>query len=102
MSDMDFTQDCHDNYFCWTIYRLKNNRDKRYYCHLKTVLYHSLLAANVKCGNIEVKNDQDYVHVSYDKSIYRHDYVDHFVDHIVTGLPLKCTLTSTLFLFFPL
>ena len=37
----------------------------------------SILAANVKCGNIEVnKNDQGHVHVSYDKSIYRHDDVD--------------------------
>ena len=36
----------------------------------------SLLVDNVKCGNIEVKND--HVHVSYDKSIYRHD-VDNYV-----------------------
>ena len=36
----------------------------------------SLLAANVKCSNTEVKG---HVHVSYDKSIYRHADVDNYV-----------------------
>ena len=39
----------------------------------------SILAANVKCGNIEAKNDEGHVHVSYNKSIYRHDEVDNYV-----------------------
>ena len=36
----------------------------------------SLLAANMKCGNTEVKG---HVHVSYDKSMYRHDDADMYV-----------------------
>ena len=39
-----------------------------------------LLAANVKCGNTEVKKKiMVTVHVSYDKSIYRHDDVRNYV-----------------------
>ena len=45
---------------------------------LANVNMNSLLAAKMKCGNIEVKKkDQGHVHVSYDKSIYRHDDVDY-------------------------
>ena len=50
----------------------------------------SLLAANAKWGNIEVR-----VRVSYDKSIYKHDDIDNYVIFyvddviIVTGLHLR-------------
>lgn len=27
---------CHDNYFCWTTYCLRNNCKKQYYRHFKT------------------------------------------------------------------